>query len=128
MLDTVKPGADEPNGDVARSQTLRGEALCATGHVKAGFELLQAALAEAESSSEYAYDPELASWRAITGTCALTNGQRKRATELAELARASFVARPNVSPYYKRALEQLDRRLGTRSAGPLTRSGMSNRR
>jgi hypothetical protein len=105
------PGEDGNGNDTL---LLRGEILCAQGYRSDGLALLETYLQD-EQRIAYEHAPDLARARAVAGQCALANGQRKRATELADLARASFAAQPNVSPYFKRALEQLDRRLGTRS-------------
>ena len=57
-------------------------------------------------------DPGLARARAVTGLCALSSGQRPRAETLAAQARQAFAVQPDVSPYFKAPLKELDRRLG----------------
>jgi len=59
----------------------------------------------------YAHEPGLARARAVTGLCALLSGQRPRAESLAAQARQAFAAQPDVSPYFKAPLKELDRRL-----------------
>jgi D-alanyl-D-alanine carboxypeptidase len=66
----------------------------------------------------YDYHPELARARAVTGLCALANSQYQRATDLARLARASFVAQPEVSAYFKQPSARLDSQLRLRTTAP----------
>jgi hypothetical protein len=90
---------------------LRGEILCALGRRAEGLALMNASIEEGRAHS-YQHHPELTRARAAAGLCALADGQRKRAEELAAEARASFVVQPDVSPYFKRPSERLDRLLG----------------
>ena len=73
---------------------------------------------EAGRAHDYQHRPELGRARAAAGLCALADGQRKRAEELAAEARASFAAQPDVSPYFKRRSERLDRLLGVAPVPP----------
>ena len=66
------------------------------------------------AEESFAYHPHVAHWRAVTGLCALDAGNRRRAMELAELARQAFTQQPGVSPYYKAPLLTLEKRLARR--------------
>ena len=103
-------GADSERQFPLDDRLLRGEILCAAGRRGEGLPLLEQSLAW-HANFNYEHHPELARARAVTGLCALADGQTKRAAELAALARASFVAQPAVSPYFKAASAQLDRQL-----------------
>lgn len=94
---------------------LRGEILCELGERKKGLELIDDTLTR-QKARFYEHHPDLARARAIAGLCALADGQRKRAQELAALARASLITQPNVSPYYKHPSERLDRLLAAKVA------------
>ena len=102
---------DLSDGDAILS--LRALALCAGGNAATGWPLMEEKLREA-AGERYEYSPALARWRALTGLCALDAGDRKRAGELAAAAHQAFAQQPNVSPYFKAPLLNLDRRLGSR--------------
>jgi tetratricopeptide (TPR) repeat protein len=93
---------------------VRGEILCAMGNRIEGLERLERVLKVSESL-EYAYHPALAHARSVTGLCALAAGQRSRAVELARQAREAFTAQPGVSDYFKLPLNELERRLQSKS-------------
>ncbi|WP_280151148.1 hypothetical protein [Piscinibacter sp. XHJ-5] len=77
-----------------------------------GLRHLEAGIAARVSHGSYRADPELARARAVAGACALASGDRKSAERLAQAAREAFVEQPDVSPYFKRPSETLDRRPG----------------
>lgn len=104
-------GEDLTDGDSFLS--LRARALCVGGSAAQGWPLMEDKLAEA-ARERYTYSPQIARWRALTGQCALDAGSRQRAVELARLAREAFTRQPQVSPYYKAPLLELERRLATR--------------
>jgi len=89
---------------------LRGQVLCALGRPAEGLPRLERAIGIHERLV-YAADPSLARARAVTGQCALLAGQRSRAQTLATQAREAFIAQPNVSPYFKAPLQELEQRL-----------------
>lgn len=93
---------------------VRGEILCAMGNGIEGLERLEKVL-KVRESLEYAYHPALAHARSVTGLCALAAGQRSRAVELARQAREAFTAQPGVSDYFKLPLNELERRLQSKS-------------
>lgn len=63
------------------------------------------------SDVRFTDDPVLARERAMVGACALRAGQRKRAAELAGLARGAFARPTGVANYYKALLTVLERLL-----------------
>jgi len=89
---------------------LRGEILCAVGRRADGLDRLEAGL-KAQDGQVYEHHPALARARAVTGLCALSAGQTTRARVLAALARQAFTVQPNVSPYFKAPLRELEGRL-----------------
>jgi eukaryotic-like serine/threonine-protein kinase len=96
-------------------QFLRAEVLCAQGKRTEPLQLMEVSLKK-KTEMFYQHHPQLARDRAVAGLCALADGQRQRAMAFAKLAHESFVVQPNVSPYYKRPSERLDRLLGTSTA------------
>ncbi|MEO7243780.1 MAG: protein kinase [Rubrivivax sp.] len=107
----AQAGGDLADGDAVYS--LKARALCVGGDAANGWPLMEEQLRDA-ATERYEYSPQVAHWRALTGLCALDLGRRQRAAELAELAREAFAQRPNVSPYFKAPLLELDRRLARR--------------
>ena len=94
-------------------QLQRGAALCALGRAGEGLPLMET-YTENFAEEWLAYHPYVAYWRAVAGSCALAAGDRRRATELAELVRRAFTQQPSVSPYYKAPLLALEKRLARR--------------
>lgn len=92
-------------------RSLVGEALCAVGRTTEGLRHLEAGIAARVSHGAYRADPEVARARAMAGRCALESGDRKSAERLAQAAREAFVEQPDVSPYFKRPSETLDKLL-----------------
>jgi hypothetical protein len=92
---------------------LRGAALCALGRASEGLPMMETYTQQAAKES-FAYHPGVAHWRAVTGSCALDAGNRRRAMELADLARQAFTRQPGVSPYFKASLLTLEKRLAGR--------------
>jgi tetratricopeptide (TPR) repeat protein len=86
---------------------LRGEVLCALGRGREALPLLERSL-KIHAERNYAYDPAMARARATTGLCALAAGQRRRAIELAALARSALADQPDVSPYFRQASDRLN--------------------
>jgi len=92
---------------------LRGEILCAAGLRAEGLSRLEKAIGLQEQLL-YAHEPGLARARAVAGLCALQAGQRSRAESLAAQARQAFAVQPDVSPYFKVPLKELERKLAMR--------------
>ena len=116
-LESMPPKAEDQSDNlfIFSDQTqLRGEILCATGHRREGLAQMSKAIEKRASADYYPYAPDLARARAVAGLCALAEGQRRRAVEFASLAHESFTVQPNVSPYFKRPSEELDRLLARR--------------
>jgi tetratricopeptide (TPR) repeat protein len=123
---------DDPNpyvrgrGSASGFVQLRGEILCAVGDRPAGLESLQRAMADYLAMGMI--NPDLAYTRAIAGLCALELGERKQAEQWAASARSYFEAQPGVSPYFKKPLAELEKRLaesqpnrtGSRRVNPST--------
>lgn len=63
----------------------------------------------------YEHEPSAARARGVAGLCALANGNRKRAVQLAALARESFRVQSAVSPYFKAPSIKLDRLLAAKA-------------
>jgi len=103
---------DQPSHFPFDDVQLRGEILCAAGRRAEGLPRLERAIGLQEQLL-YAHDPGLARAHAVTGLCALLAGQRPRAETLAAQARQAFTVQPDVSPYFKAPLKELDRRLAT---------------
>jgi tetratricopeptide (TPR) repeat protein len=119
----VLPASSIPAGKIDPTNTssfyidswaFHGELACAAGQRVVGLSHLVMA-EEALSRHISPNSPELARVRAVTGLCALSLGDRKRAEELASQARRAFVAQPRVGPYFKEPLGRLERQLGTKS-------------
>ncbi len=91
----------------------RGRALCAAGQTVEGLPLFEAAVAR-EVSQVYKHSHWLAWDRAMLGQCALRAGDRRRAEELANLARETFQKHPGVAAYFKKPSRELDRQLRMR--------------
>jgi hypothetical protein len=94
-------------------QRIRGEAMCTSGSPAEGLATLLSVI-EFYAPDRYEFDAVIARDRAVAGLCALAMGRAKDARQLATQARAAFVAQPNVSPYFKAALLELERALGLR--------------
>ena len=94
---------------------IRGEALCRLGQAAQALPLMYRGMERSEDYRDgYALNPKLANLRSRIGICELSAGHRPEATKLAELARQAFQGQPEVSPYYKAALKELDKRLAMR--------------
>ena len=89
-----------------------GVALCGGGDPLHGLSYLTRALGESAKLDESPHAPWTANLRAEAGLCALAAGQTAMARDLARQAHAAFRAQPDVSPYYKKPSQQLDRMLG----------------
>jgi serine/threonine protein kinase len=94
---------------------IRGEALCETTQRAEGLTSLQAAIATG-ARHLYQYDPLLNRTRAMAGICALAQGKRPLAQQLATQAREAFIAQSGVNAYFKAPSQKLDRLLGVQSA------------
>jgi len=92
---------------------LRGEILCAAGRRAEGLPRLERAI-DIQEHVFYAHEPGLARARAVAGLCALQAGQRSRAESLAAQARQAFAVQPDVSPFFKVPLKELERKLAIR--------------
>jgi|GEM_PF-2143833 len=111
LLNSLEPSSGQFDDDFETDRlTTAGLALCATSENLKGLAILES-YSNKRSETVFKHDPDLARVRAWAGLCALAAGQRKRAIELAALAHSAFVAQPNVSPYYKAPLRQLEKRL-----------------
>jgi len=93
---------------------LRGEARCALRQHGAGLADLQASLALAARTRDDPLDTDLARLHALTGACALAQGDRPLARHEAELARRAFTARPWAADYRQAPLRRLDAALAAR--------------
>jgi hypothetical protein len=83
---------------------------CVTGEPRAGIAALTASLEEFEPRNSPS-SPRLAFAHARLGLCALEAGQLPLARAMEASARRALVAQPAVSPFYKRPLVELERRL-----------------
>jgi serine/threonine-protein kinase len=92
----------------------RGEIRCASGDRSGGLEDLTRSI-RSQGAVSSPNHPWVARARAVAGLCALEQGNRKQAQELAHEARRAFVAQPNVSPYFKEPLKRLDKQLGVKA-------------
>jgi tetratricopeptide (TPR) repeat protein len=93
---------------------IHGEVLCGAGRPSEGMASYETSLQKNKGPDViYPYNPDLARERALVGICAMTLHQRARAVEMAALAHEAFRVQPDVSPYYKKPLEQLDRLLAS---------------
>ena len=91
---------------------IHGEVLCGAGRASEGMAAFEVSLNKNKGPDVvYPHSPDLAREQALAGICAMALHQRARAVELAALAHESFRVQPDVSPYYKRPLEHLDRLL-----------------
>jgi Tfp pilus assembly protein PilF len=90
---------------------LRGEIRCGSAEYAPGLLDLRRSI-DSQLTISGPNHPWLARTRAVAGLCALAQGQRKSAEELADASRQAFVAQPNVSPYFKEPLVRLERQLG----------------
>jgi eukaryotic-like serine/threonine-protein kinase len=106
LLPEDEAGAE---GWVGWQNQVRGEILCGVGRRTEGLDLIEKALKTFVGN--YEHDANWARLRAVAGLCALDNGQRERAAIFARLARVSLDVNSAVSPYYTRALVELEQRL-----------------
>ena len=113
VLRTTEPLQGEFDSDVVSYEEMRGTAECGTRQTRVGLPHLKQALALSDPS-DAPHAPWTALRRVRLGLCALAAGDRALALESARLARAAFVAQPQVSPYFKAPLRQLERALGLR--------------
>jgi tetratricopeptide (TPR) repeat protein len=93
-----------------------GWALCESGDVQLGVRLLERYVIEGEKI-QVSSGPYLALGRSYLGLCLLKTGDVRRARELAALAQQAFTEQPGVSPYFKKPLAELQRRL--KADGPV---------
>jgi tetratricopeptide (TPR) repeat protein len=98
--------------DAGDRRILIGEALCSAGRRGEGLDTLRAGIAARVEGGIHRDAPDVARARAVVGLCALASGDRRQALDMATLAREAFIAQPDVSPYFKRPSEELDRSLG----------------
>lgn len=110
-------GTDNPAGapEFGYDDRLRGEILCQLGEWEKGLRLIEDSV-QRKQAKYYEHHPDLARAHAVAGLCALSDGQRKRAEAFAARAHASFIAQPDVSPYFKDPLEKLDHLLESKVA------------
>jgi tetratricopeptide (TPR) repeat protein len=87
-----------------------GWALCLSGDEQAGSRLLQKYVEET-AKIVVPSAAALALGRSWLGLCLLKMGDVRRAREFADLAQQAFVEQPGVSPYWKKPLAELQRRL-----------------
>jgi len=92
-----------------------GRALCGSGQPTAGKSWLSRSTDWLERNQHPA-SPFLAAARACLGQCVLKLGDRREAARLASLAKGAFEKQPNVSPYYKKPLLELQQQLAARSS------------
>jgi serine/threonine protein kinase len=95
-------------------RVVRGEILCAMGQRKEGLAILLATIREHARRDIYPHDADLARLRAVTGLCALTQGQRTLAQQLAAEARTSLAMQPDISPFHRAPSLKLDAMLAQR--------------
>lgn len=88
--------------------TIYGTALCANSRWTPGLDALQRARQYLEQEGDDRVAPWWVSLHAVTGRCAHGGGDRKRAVELANLARAALVAQPDVTVWVKVPLMALE--------------------
>ncbi len=100
--------------DTQQALALRGEARCALQQSATGLADLQASLALASRTRDDPLDTDLARLHALTGACALAQGDRTLARHEAELARRSFATRPWAASYRQAPLKRLDAALAVR--------------
>jgi tetratricopeptide (TPR) repeat protein len=114
LAKAIDPDEDQVAWNTSRP-LIRGEALCILNQRTEGLTLLQGVITR-NAAKHFQYEPLLARTRAMAGLCALADGKRPLALQLAAQAREAFIAQPGVSPYYKVPSEKLDRLLGVLSA------------
>ena len=111
----VLPATEPPHEDFPDNGSyyqVRGEIRCTAGdHIRGLADLTRSIRSQSEVSSPN--HPWVARARAVAGLCALALGNTKEAEAFASEARRAFVAQPNVSPYFKKPLAQLEEQLAT---------------
>jgi serine/threonine-protein kinase len=111
----LRPGEDRVSRyDAQVALALRGEARCALKQWVAGLADLQASLALAARTRDDPLDSEIGRLHAVTGHCALGQGDVATAREQADLARRAFAAFPGASEYRQAPLRRLDGALAAR--------------
>lgn len=112
LLGDSRPGNDEFEGDKRRYDGLMGEALCAAAQGRKGLPILSQVLAANErDEDDVPTAPGRARLHALIGLCALAVGDRARALSSEARSTQAFAAQPDVSPYFKRPLVQLNYKL-----------------
>jgi hypothetical protein len=92
------------------TSALEAEALCATKQHEKGLARMRAVIAARAGRADWR-DPVLARYRAVAGLCALDSGGRAEAERMLGQAREAVDAQPAVSPYYRSAVDTLEKRL-----------------
>jgi serine/threonine protein kinase len=86
---------------------------CNTGHAQTGLARLNTSLSEFKDQFAPA-SPGMAALRAHAGLCALRAGELSLARDMRDAARHAFNEQPAVSAFYKKPLQELERRLDQR--------------
>jgi tetratricopeptide (TPR) repeat protein len=105
-------GSRSPEGDASM---IRGIAWCRLGQFERARALFDRAISE-RIAFAFPQDPGLVWARAQSGLCALREGRRDLALQLASQSRAGLDMQPDVSPYFKAPLLELEKALGRESA------------
>jgi hypothetical protein len=95
---------------------LRGQILCALGRRAEGLELILANVREYTQRDIYPHDADIARARAVAGLCAVAQGQRALAQQLAAQARTSLAMQPDISPYHRAPSIELDAMLSRKAS------------
>ncbi len=109
----ANPPAESDEQRTAYYQGMLGQALCLNHQAANGFPLQKKALAfMTEKMNLYPGHPDFGQGWAEAGLCALETGNKAAAQNYAAKARKVFAIQPDVSPYYKKPLQKLERLLG----------------
>jgi serine/threonine protein kinase len=99
-------------------ENILGEALCQDRQHAKGLAVLGKVKQGYEESAIYPNSPDYGQLWALIGRCAFDAGNRASARAYAAKASAVFAAQPDVAPYLKAPLQQLDRRLAIHPSSP----------
>jgi serine/threonine-protein kinase len=112
----ANPPENAAEGDESGYDISLGEALCLDHQTSKGLPLLRKGEALMDSLFTYPASPYYGQLWGLLGQCQLDSGDPAGARLYAAKARKVFVTQPDVSPYFKKPLEKLERQLGIHSA------------
>jgi eukaryotic-like serine/threonine-protein kinase len=109
---TLGRGDEDPTDtDFLSPQAIRAELACAGGRAAIGLLELDILIQRRTPNVDANVDPTLARYQALAGLCALALRRWPEARRRAEAAAAAFERQPEVSPWFKAPLQQLQRQL-----------------